>query len=497
MNASSGLRLLVLADLHYRSETDAGPGQARRRCGLGLELLRRAVEDARRRGGFDAVALMGDLVDDGSAPGAEADLAALRAELEAAAPATPVLVVPGNHDGPAGRLLEAFDQRVAVRQIGSCRFVTFADEYDAGDNCTRRDADRALLADLANRPGGPIVALQHNPISPAVEADYPYMHTNRQAIMGDYAAAAVLLALSGHYHAGGQLNAVDGVSYLTVPALCEAPFHYALVTIRGRDLDVDLRTLACDAELGLFDCHAHTQFAYCAKDVTAETTISRSRTMGLAGVCLVEHAPQLYCTADDFWQARHVRQPELWRRGRDGRMGQFRQTVGPWRTGDVRIGLEVELDADGSLTLLDEDRQWADLIVGAVHWLAEDEGGLDDAALAAAFMRTNEAILAAGVDVLAHPFRLFHWADRPVPTRLYRPLAAALAATGTAAEINFHSNKPAPEFFAECVARGVKIATGTDAHWLYEAGGLAAHLAMLRQIAGTDRLGDLLMPWPG
>jgi len=72
-----------------------------------------------------------------------------------------------------------------------------------------------------------------------------------------------------------------------------------------------------------------------------------------------------------------------------------------------------------------------------------------------------------------------------------------LAATGTAAEINFHGNAPDPAFFACCLERGVKLALGTDTHVPAEAGSLSAHADLLRRIAGGVELGDILMPWPG
>ena len=127
--------------------------------------------------------------------------------------------------------------------------------------------------------------------------------------------------------------------------------------------------------------------------------------MGLAGVVLTEHGPQLYCSAEDFWAGRHVRQPRLWRDGPVSRMAALRRLVDPLRSSYVRAGLEVEVDADGQLILRDGDRDWPDLLLGAVHFLPADADGLAPAELAGPFMRTTEKLLSAGVDVLAHPLR--------------------------------------------------------------------------------------------
>ena len=504
----SVFRLLVIADSHYASCADDVVSGPSRRCDLGCEIVRRAIVDAARQGPFDAIALMGDLIDNGNSPRADDDLRAVRDEVRAAAPDTPLLIVPGNHDGDPQRLLAIFDQQPGLHEIGPYRFVTFADAYVNDQICTRSEADRRLLADIADNAGPPIIVLQHNPMNPLIDRDdYPFMLTNRADVMADYAAAGlsragsrgVMLSISGHYHTGQSLNTADGVRYFTAPAVCEAPFSYAMITLIGRDVEIEIRPLAMVDEPAIIDCHAHTEFAYCAADVTAEGIIARARTLGLAGQCLTEHAGQLYCSEKDFWAARHIREPAIWHSSEDCRMAEFRRKMLPLRDGFVRIGLEVGLDADGQLTIRDEDRDWPDLLIGAVHWIPEDPDELNETQLADAFMRASRGLAESGVDVLAHPWRFFRREKRPTPKELYGELADVLAATGTAAEINFHANAPDPAFIAECIARGVKIALASDAHAMYEPGGFTAHLALLREAlrlcsgqAGRDDIADLL-----
>jgi len=490
----AAFRLLVLADIHYApSEADAADAPPERRCTFGLELVRRAIADARLRGGFDAIALLGDLLNNGNLPTAANALTDLRDALAQAAPDTPLLITPGNHDGDAGLVYAIFDARPRLHEMGGYRFIVFADSYDAADRCTRRDEDRRLLHRLAQEPGGPIVALQHNPLYPPIESDYPYMLTRSADVMRDYAEAQVLLSLSGHYHAGQPVTLRHGTAYVAVPALAEAPFSYALVTLQGHEALVETRRLRLPDAPALVDSHIHTEFGYCAQDVRSGPAIERARTLGLAGVCLVEHAPQLYCLSDDFFVGRHIAHPALWRTEEHNRAPAYRQALTPLRSPFVRVGLEVELDADGALTLHDEDREWPDLLLGAVHFFPEDFNGLSAARLTHLFMQATEGLLAADVDVLAHPWRIFRWAKQPVPAELYGPVAQALAQTRTATEINFHGNDPAPEFLAECLSRGVKVALGSDAHWLFEVGALNPHLDLLRRVAETDDVGRFLL----
>jgi len=236
------LRLLVIADIHYASEPQPAPPA--RQIGRGLELLRQAIEEAGARDGFDALALMGDLVNDGTHACAEGDLLAMKRTLGEAAPCKPILCIPGNHDASAERIAAHFGGTDATRELGGYRFLLFADSYAPGDFCTRRQSDRDRLTREAARDGGPIVVLQHNPMNPAVlDSDYPFMLTNREEVLADYARCGVLLSLSGHFHAGQPLNEAGGVRYFTAPALCETPFRYAVATLRGREVSVRTREL--------------------------------------------------------------------------------------------------------------------------------------------------------------------------------------------------------------------------------------------------------------
>jgi len=227
-----------MSDSHYAEVRDplADPEYSERGCALVGEAIGHA-------GRFDAIAFLGDLLADGTSEGSPGRLAEIRDGIRAAAGDVPLLVVPGNHDGPREQVFEAFGTPPGLHETGEYRFVTFVDPYAPGDFCTRTDEDFEFLAGVAERPGGPIIVLQHNPINPQVvypeEPDYPFMHTNREQIMDSYSDAGALLSLSGHYHRGQPLNRAGGVWYYTVAALVEPPFNYAIVTLRGAGVSVE------------------------------------------------------------------------------------------------------------------------------------------------------------------------------------------------------------------------------------------------------------------
>ncbi|MHC4983805.1 MAG: metallophosphoesterase family protein [Planctomycetota bacterium] len=244
MPDDADFRLLVIADIHYGPKLPAEVAPAlKHRPELGLELLRAAFADAAMRGGFDCVALMGDLVDDGQREDTNARLGEIRDAVAAEAPASPVLVVPGNHDCPADRLFSIFHTCGGLHEVGGCRFVVIVDDSSEGGAMVRPEDQRRLLREVARRKGGRIIVLHHNPINLLGEWAKVFMVANHEEVMRDYAACGVWLCVGAHCHAGQDLNEADGVLYFTAPCLCAAPFRYALITLGAGRVSVDTHTL--------------------------------------------------------------------------------------------------------------------------------------------------------------------------------------------------------------------------------------------------------------
>ncbi len=479
-----GKRLLVLADLHHVAKARHAPPAGPRQCRLGLELARRAIARALRWERPDAIVVLGDLLDDGRAPGAEEDLTELAEALRR--PGIPVIVTPGNHDGPAERVLAAFGQDDDVHELGHWLLVTFTDRYGEDDRAARdaRGLER-LRAVREAHPGRPIVALQHSPVHPPIESAYPYNLTNAAQVMRAYRECGVTLSLSGHYHPGLAACEADGVRYAVAPALCEAPFRSWIVTLDDDGTKIHEQRLSFEPSAELVDVHCHTDFSYCSHDrYSGAEAVARCRMLGLTKVYLTDHAGQLYVEPDDFWSARFQWDPGLLRaareQGRD-RVAHWKAALTPLRGADVGVGLEMECHPDGSLTVLPEDLAGVDIRLGAVHWLpCIFAGETTPARLRAEFLEQTEGLVRAGVDVLAHPFRIFARNRCAQPEGVEEAVLDLLAETGVAAEINYHQNVPTREFFARCLERGIPIVFGTDAHTPEEIGELAPHRALLR-----------------
>ena len=152
----------------------------------------------------------------------------------------------------------------------------------------------------------------------------------------------------------------------------------------------------------------------------------------------------------------------------------------------------MDLDRSGKLTIRDEDRDIPDVLLGAVHFMAVDIKSLSDEAFADELMRYTIGLLGAGIDILAHPLRLFSSYGRPIPAHIPSLLAKELAQASVATELNFHHSFPVERFISECISMGVKLATGSDAHQLDKAANLTAGIAMVQSLAGREDISDLL-----
>lgn len=170
-------------------------------------------------------------------------------------------------------------------------------------------------------------------------------------------------------------------------------------------------------------------------------------------------------------------------------MGEYLDTLARYRSGTVGVGLEADCDGAGRVMVAAEDLQGLDVLLGAVHFLPEMASAHPDRSqVRREFMHFTECLVRGGVNVLAHPFRLLIGAGLPDPEDLYDEVINLLAAHGCAAELNLHAHTCGPEFYARCMARGVKIALASDAHTLQEVATLHGHLHFLRQAGATDAM---------
>lgn len=480
--------IAVIADIHAGERNPAHCPN--RRSTLAEVLLLRAVQRINRSIKPNVTLLLGDLLDDGesvSAPAARQRLRDIIDLLHA-----PAIVIPGNHDGDVGDFYREMPRPAEMVDIDGVRFLPFIDEDAPNYNAKRAAADLARMQQARAGFYGPIIALQHVPLLPPELGTSPYRFTNVDAVLQGMRSAGISLAISGHYHAGELLLRDASGAFVVAPALCEAPFAFLEITLDGAEITVTRHTLRLPPGLGLIDCHTHTPFAYCGENMNFALAVQLAEEFGLAGLALTEHSGQLYFDQQTYWQgafcagdmatASAIRMPAYF--------AAARQVCPP-----ARLGLEVDCDAAGQPVVRREDRDQVSLLIGAIHQLAALQSPQPDLDRAAdEFLARLQVFLASGIHILAHPFRVFRRAGQPVPERLFAPTVRLLRAHGVAAELNFHTNEPSPAFTAFCLAAGVKLTLGSDAHNLYEIGEFTPHLAHLAQCGVTTNLPDVLSP---
>ncbi len=482
------VKIAVLSDLHAgkADEDSAGRGD------IAEVLLARALYRVKRWIQPDIVLLLGDMVEDDGSLG-------VRPLLERAAWALtilecPVIVIRGNHDPPEELFYEYFSRPTELVEVKGIRFLPFLDAEEPEFNAQRSKTDLNRMRGARRDFDGPIVSVQHVPLFPPGMSDCPFHYTNAEEVIGVMKEAGIDLAISGHYHEGVELIRHGRQGYVANPALCEAPYSFLEIDIEGESIQTTRHQLQMPRELGLVDAHIHTPFAYCNENMEPALTLQLAEDFGLVGMAFVEHSSHLYFNRTDYQENRHLREGLASSRDENDRFDEYLQALRKARCPVESVGLEIELDYQNRLLLREENREKVNFLIGAVHGLPERQAENKNLArLKEQFMAATATILASGIRVLAHPFRIFRRCKFEPPEELFALMVKLLREANVAAEVNFHTNEPPPEFFRMCIEGGVKLNFGSDAHHLREIGEFQPHLNLLRKIDFEGDVKDILI----
>ncbi|MFA6292602.1 MAG: metallophosphoesterase [Victivallales bacterium] len=482
------MKIAVISDLHF-SRKPSGPDAGRVGKYADIFLLR-AVRRLKRFLRPDLVFIGGDLLDEPDSP----DAASLLLELKniLALLDMPVIVIPGNHDPAPDAFYKVMPKPAEYLDVGRFRFIPFPyDPQTEGWNARRDPAELAHMKRLATSHNGPVVSLQHVPLFPAESCDCPYNYENSSELVTAMRAAGVKLSLSGHYHKGFQIIDQNGLSAVAAPALCESPFRFLTLDLDGdgKIVRTETHSLCMPEELHLTDYHVHTRFAYCNENMDVGKALELATLFKLELISFSEHSSHLYFNIEDYRNRLYHRNiiPAV---NSETRIDEYFSELDRYSGQKFMRGLEIDIDYLGKPVVRAEDLKRANLRIGAVHYMEAATG--DNSAITDEFMYQTRSILSADIDILAHPFRVFLRRKLPPPKELYIPVAEMLKESGTAAEVNFHTNTPDPEFFLACIERGVEIAFGSDAHNLYEVGEFYPHLELIKSIGFSGKTADIL-----
>ncbi|MDD5697461.1 MAG: metallophosphoesterase [Victivallaceae bacterium] len=483
------VKVAILTDLHFSRSAD--PGFPERQGEFAGILLLRAVHRLNRYIKPDLVVIGGDLLNRPDGEDARGLLTELKKTIDLLQ--FPVIVLRGNHDPEPEIFARIIGKPPEFIDINGVRFVPFADVEQPGFNAFRPPEALARMRRLGADFPGPLVSLQHVPLFPPGTGLAPYNYTNAAEIIGIMHAAGYAAAVSGHYHPGFELLDHQGASYIAAGALAERPFGYLLLEIddAGR-INCVREELAMPAELRLIDHHVHTELAYCNENMDIAKSIALGKMFNLDGLVFSEHSAHLYFNRPDY--GRHADYLEgLASSAKTDRTAEYLALYAREADAFCRLGLEIDYDCRGQAVIAPEFKDKLEFRNGSVHVLNGILNGAEMKKIEAEFRFMTEAVAASGVEVLTHPFRIFKRRGLDLPRRLFAPTVEILKRYGTAAEINYHTNEPPPEFFRMCVENGVKLSLGSDAHNLYEVGEFYPHLKFLREIAPNSELCDLLI----
>lgn len=222
------MKIAVISDIHLSEKII--PGHHCRRGDLGAELLKCAVDQLNNEDHPDILLVAGDLSDSPKTPHL---LDICREILETSA--APYIAIPGNHD-PAP---EVFYRHLPVPpdfyDLGEVRIIPFPfDPQTEGCNAARVPEEMERMKNLAVQSKAAVI-FQHVPIftfHPDLIA-CPYNYENAGEIIACAGENHIKLAISGHYHPAFVPYYYQELPSVAVPALCEAPFRYALCEIDG------------------------------------------------------------------------------------------------------------------------------------------------------------------------------------------------------------------------------------------------------------------------
>ncbi|MFO7938102.1 MAG: metallophosphoesterase [Kiritimatiellia bacterium] len=483
------MKILAISDIHYSDLSRCITRKNEPDAVLGRTLIKKTFLRLEHMGiRPDVTVLLGDLLQGDTHPSAKLDLIALKGELTRSG--IPFLALPGNHDINPDEFNRIMGTEPGLHIFNGYGFIVYNDVFEKHDDCDTCIRTRNCIEQTSRiasqNPGLPLIALQHAPVYPSISSNYPYNPLNASSILHSYTENNILLSLSGHYHEGTPPTTHKGVLYHTVPALKNAPFSFSLIEIHNTETEIRTIPLQMKEDF-IRDTHCHTEHAYCGTTTDTAKCIALSKNLGINKLCITEHAFQLYFPKKQalsfIWQSHPEMVADIWKTTDRGRMRNYHDYIRAVRSDFVKTGLELDLYGDGRLLLAPEDMEFGwDILVGAVHFIEGfRRGSINQSTAESLFIRDLERMLAHGVHVIAHPFRFFGRNNLETPSHLYRPVAELLAHYDTAAEINYHTHSPDPDFIRTCVACGVKLTLGSDTHDLAEAGEFYPHIELMKR----------------
>ncbi|MBD3182191.1 PHP domain-containing protein [Candidatus Poribacteria bacterium] len=247
-----------------------------------------------------------------------------------------------------------------------------------------------------------------------------------------------------------------------------------------------------------YDYHVHTKLSYCHEgELTVDNLLSAAKEKGLRGFAITDHTSHLYFERKIIFSHEHLRNYSIFLDAigteRDNFVN-YLDMLELYKDQNVLTGTETDADLNGELIFDWRYRDRVDILMGGVHWLPCLDDSFDSKTFLVQFMDTTMALLENGIDILAHPTRLFRARNVNIPSEVVPMIVKKAKEKGTAIELNSHNQLDMAGLFVRpCIEEGVKLSVGTDTHRLYELGGFSYHRELLSKFGITeDDLDEIL-----
>lgn len=219
------IKIVVISDLHTADQCV----KPTRRSDIADLLLSRTVDLLNHSIKPDVTLILGDMVQ-------ETEITPVRRHLQRLAPIVaslqyPCITLPGNHDPAPQIFYEYFPRPADTVDIKGFRFLPFIDTEEPDFNARRTDADIERMKAAPDGHSGPIISVQHVPLSPPEPPHCPYNLVNADQVISIMHQCGCRLAISGHFHEGMELITADSISFVAAPALCKPPFRFLEINI--------------------------------------------------------------------------------------------------------------------------------------------------------------------------------------------------------------------------------------------------------------------------
>jgi DNA polymerase (family 10) len=240
-----------------------------------------------------------------------------------------------------------------------------------------------------------------------------------------------------------------------------------------------------DNHYDIFSCdyHVHSEFSPCSEDTNIRE-IARLSSEKKVEITITDHSYRFYLDSMARFSERDIEKTIDRTAARRNIMNYMEKM----KRFNVNIGSEIDILPCGEMLFENDILDSLHVKLGAVHYLDSIHNGKNYDEVIEEFKKLNLAFINAGVDIIAHPFRILGSNGIDVDESLI--LWLTKHARGKAAlEVNAHKKFPELDvkMVRKCCEYGTQVSIGTDSHRMAELFDFSYHRKIFED-SGADNI---------